>query len=116
ELNDVLTMAHEAGHGVNDELMKERQPALYFGTPLVTAEVASTFAEDFVLEELLHEADDELRLSLYLSRLNDEVSTVIRQTAFYRFETELHQEFRAQGYLPKETIGKIFRRHMESYM
>ncbi len=116
ELRDVLTIAHEAGHGINDEFMKESQSALYFGTPMVTAEVASTFCEDFVFEELLRQADDDLRLSLLMSKLSDEISTIMRQVAAYSFEQELHSEFRKQGYLSKENIGQIFRKHMKSYM
>jgi oligoendopeptidase F len=115
-LNDVLTLAHELGHGINNELIKEKQNALNFGTPVSTAEVASTFMEDFVLQEILKKADDELRLTVMMMRLNDEVSTIFRQIACYRFEQELHQEFRQKGYLSKEEIGRLFQRHMSSYM
>ena len=115
-LNDVLTLAHEMGHGINNELIKEKQNALNFGTPLSTAEVASTFMEDFVLREIVKEADDELRLSIMMMRLNDEVSTIFRQVACYRFEQELHQEFRQKGYLSKEEIGRLFQKHMAAYM
>ena len=72
--------------------------------------------EDFVLEELLEEAGDELRLSLMMMKLNDDISTVFRQIAFYNFESELHKNFRESGYLSKEEIGTLFRKHMESYM
>jgi oligoendopeptidase F len=115
-LNDVLTLAHELGHGVNNELIRKKQHALYFGTPLSTAEVASTFMEDFVLQEILKEADDELRLALMVKKLNDDVSTIFRQVACYRFEQELHAEFRTQGYLSNEVIGRIFKKHMADYM
>jgi len=115
-LNDVLTLAHELGHGINNELIRSKQHALYFGTPLSTAEVASTFMEDFVLQEILKEADDELRLSLMLKKLNDDVSTIFRQVACYRFEQELHTEFRKKGYLSSEEIGRLFQKHMAAYM
>ncbi len=116
KLRDVLTLAHEMGHGINNELMRERQHALNFATPMATAEVASTFMEDFIVAELLRDADDELRFSLMLSRLNDDVSTIFRQVACYQFEEELHHAFRAKGYLSKEAIGAIFLKHMGSYM
>ena len=115
-LNDVLTLAHELGHGINNELIRAGQNALNFGTPLSTAEVASTFMEDFVLQDILKSADEELRLSIMMMRLNDEVSTIFRQVACYRFEQELHQEFRRKGYLSQEDIGQLFRKHMASYM
>jgi oligoendopeptidase F len=115
-LNDVLTLAHELGHGINNELMRKCQHALYFGAPVSTAEVASTFMEDFVLQEILKEADEEQRLALMVKKLNDDVSTIFRQVACYRFEQELHAEFRKKGYLSVEEIGAVFRRHMMSYM
>ena len=115
-LNDVLTLAHELGHGINNELIRKKQHALYFGTPLSTAEVASTFMEDFVLQEILREADEEMRLALMVMKLNDDVSTIFRQVACYRFEQELHAQFRQRGYLSNEEIGVIFRKHMASYM
>lgn len=116
KLRDVLTFAHELGHGINNELTRQKQDALNFGSPLSTAEVASTFMEDFVLEEILKEADNELRLAIMMSRLNDDISTIFRQVACYNFEKDLHQEFRQKGYLSKEEIGKIFQKHMASYM
>lgn len=116
ELNDVLTIAHEIGHGINSEMMKKKQSALTFGTVLSTAEVASTFMEDFVLEELMKGADEELKLSLMIAKLNDDVNTIIRQVACYNFEKELHSAFRIKGYLPKEEIGKIFQKNMRAYM
>jgi oligoendopeptidase F len=115
-LNDVLTLAHELGHGINNEFIRKNQNALNFGTPISTAEVASTFMEDFVLQEILKKADDELKLSIMMMRLNDEVSTIFRQVACYRFEQELHQEFRRKGYLSKEDLGTLFQRHMTAYM
>jgi oligoendopeptidase F len=116
KLNDITTIAHEFGHGVNNELIKEKQNALNFGTPMSTAEVASTFMEDFVLQEILREADDELRLTLLMQKLNDDISTVFRQIAAYMFEQELHTSFREKGFLSKEDIGVIFRKNMENYM
>ncbi len=116
KLHDVLTIAHEAGHGINNELIRERHHALDFGTPTSTAEVASTFMEDFVLEEILASADDELRLAIMIQKLNDDISSIFRQVACYRFEQDLHREFRAKGYLSKDEIGKLFQTHMAAYM
>lgn len=116
KLNDVLTIAHEFGHGINDELMKEKQNALNFGTPTSTAEVASTFMEDFVLQELLKESDDETKLAIMMMKLNDDVSSIFRQVACYKFEQDLHQAFREKGYLSKKDIGEIFTKNMKAYM
>jgi oligoendopeptidase F len=116
KLNDVLTVAHEMGHGINNVLMSKAQNALNVGTSLAIAEVASTFMEDFVLQNLLNEADDETRLVIQMQKLNDDVSTIVRQAAEYKFEQELHAEFRERGYLSKEEIGKLFQKHMADYM
>jgi len=116
KLSDVTTMAHETGHAINDYLMKQNENALNCGNPLSLAEVSSTFIEDFVLKELLKGANDELRLAILMSELNEDISTIFRQVAFYKFEWNLHKEFRERGYLSKEDIGNLFREHMESYM
>ncbi len=117
KLRDVLTIAHETGHGIHNELMREKQDnALNFGAPYFSAEVASTFMEDFVFEKILQEADDQLRLSVLMMKLDEDVSFVFRQAAFYRFEEDIHSQFREKGHLSKETIGKLFQKRMRSYM
>ena len=116
KLRDVLTLAHELGHGINNELIREKQNSLNFGSPTSTAEVASTFMEDFVLQEILRGSDEEVKLSIMVMKLNDEVSTIFRQVACYTFEQELHHEFRQKGYLSKKEIGEIFQKHMSAYM
>jgi len=72
--------------------------------------------EDFVLEELKKNANDELKLALSMMRLNDEVSTIFRQIALYNFELELHKNVREKGYLSKDEVGALFQKHMISYM
>lgn len=116
KLNDVLTIAHECGHGINDYLMTKNQNALNFGCSLTTAEVASTFFEDFVLENILKNANDELKLSIMMMKLNSDISTIFRQVAFYKFETEIHSLAEKNGYLSKEEIGNIFQKNMKEYM
>jgi len=115
-LKDVLTLAHEVGHGINHQMMKKSQNALNFGTPKSTAEVASTFMEDFVLQELLKEADDELRLGLLISKLQGDITTIFRQAACYKFEQEIHKKFREIGYLSKKDIEDLFEDNMFAYL
>lgn len=111
KVDDINTLAHETGHGINDELIKKSQNSLNFGTPTSTAEVASTFMEDFVFEELLSNADDEMKLSLMVSKLNDDINTIIRQINFYNFETDLHKNFREKNHLSKEQIGELYKKN-----
>lgn len=116
KLDDVKTLAHEMGHAINNEFMREKQNALNFGTSTATAEVASTFMENFALEEAVSGVSDDLRLNVMMSELNDTVSTIFRQIACYKFEQELHAEFRNKGYLPEKEIGKMFKKWMTSYL
>ncbi len=115
QLRDVTTLAHEFGHGLNNELIKQKQHEFYFDTPVSTAEVASTFVEDFVLEEIGKQADEKTKLSLMMAKLDDDVSTIFRQVAAYRFEQALHKNFREQGYLSQKEIGKLFLENMKAY-
>jgi oligoendopeptidase F len=116
KLNDVLTLAHEAGHGINNQFMREKQNSLSFATPMATAEVASTFMEDFVLDRIASTANDEERLAIMMMKLNSDVSTIFRQVACYRFEQDLHEAFRRESYLDAQAIGKLFRKNMTAYM
>lgn len=115
-LSDVLTLAHEIGHAIHNTLMARSQNALTYGSPLSTAEVASTFFEDFVLEELLSGVDDQMKLAVMVQKLNDDISSIYRQVAAYRFEQDLHAAFRKSRYVSKEEIGTLFRNRMEEYM
>ena len=53
---------------------------------------------------------------ILMEKLNGEIASIFRQTAFYNFETQLHGEFRKKGYLSKENIGELFKEHMSSYL
>ncbi len=116
KLNDVLTLGHEMGHAVNNILIARVQNALNYDTPLSTAEVASTFMEDFVFDRAQAEYDPSDRLYLLMEKLNDDVSTIFRQVACYKFEQELHNTYREKSYLTKEEIGALFTKHMAAYM
>ncbi len=114
-IKSILTIAHEFGHAINAELSR-KQNALNFNTPISTTEVASTFMEDFVLQSLLKEATDEEKLSIYMEKLNNDITTIFRQIACYKFELDLHTEFRKKGYISKEEIGSLFLKNMREYM
>ncbi|MCD4756376.1 M3 family oligoendopeptidase [bacterium] len=116
KLNNVLTIAHESGHGIHSELVKE-QNSFNDGYSTALAEVASTFFEDFVLEEVLKGVkDEELKEVILMERMDSDVSTIFRQVAFYNFEKDLHTTFRKKGYLSHSEISDIFVKHMTSYL
>jgi oligoendopeptidase F len=116
KLRDVTTIAHEMGHAINHQLMIENESSLNFGDSIFTAEVASTFMEDFVLQKLLEEADESEKLSIMMAKLNDDISSIFRQIACYRFEQELHEVYRKEGYVSAERIGQLFKKYMQAYM
>jgi len=113
---DVKTLAHEVGHGINNELTRNQSKPIYFGTPTSTAEVASTFFEDMVLASSRNNLSDQEKLIMLMSKLDDEVSTIFRQVGAFRFEQNLHRAYRAEGYLSKEKIGKLWQTEMKKYM
>jgi oligoendopeptidase F len=115
-LSDVLTIAHEMGHAINNYLIARTQNALNNDTPLSTAEVASTFMEDFAFERVSLDYTDGDKLYLIMEKLGDDISTIFRQVACYRFEQELHKSYRKKNYLTQEEIGTLFLKHMHAYM
>ncbi len=106
---DVLTMAHELGHGLHDVLSMPRgvfhQPA-----PLTVAETASTFGESLVIDSLLEQvSDDRQQLSVLAEALHGSISTIFTQVAFNRFEHEAHNRRRTEGELTAEQFDAILR-------
>lgn len=114
-VRSVETLAHEMGHAFHDELYKI-QPAHYRGSSTATAEVASTFFEQVVVEELEKELSAKDHAILLHSKLMGDMSTIFRQIAFFNFELELHERIRAEGQVSKEEIAKLFSKHIKSYM
>ncbi len=114
-IRDVKTLAHEVGHGINNELSRKAQDEIYFGTLTSTAEVASTFFEDFVFRELINNVDNKTKFLLIMQKISDEISTIHRQIAGYNFEKEVHDSFRKNKHLSSKEIGDIFKKNMSAY-
>ena len=99
-LRDVMTLAHELGHGVHQYLSRPRG-LFEMDTPLTTAETASVFGEMLTFRRLLRdEPDPAVRLGLLCGKLEDAFATVFRQVVMTRFEEKLHAARRAEGELP----------------
>jgi oligoendopeptidase F len=106
--HDVLTLAHELGHGVHASLAGP-QGIFQFTTPLTLAETASIFGETIVLERLLQRAPDARgRLELLAGALDGAVAAVFRQVAMNRFEHAVHGERRDRGELAPERFGELW--------
>jgi oligoendopeptidase F len=105
---DVMTIAHELGHGLHAALA-EKQGVFHQSTPLTVAETASVFGETLVFERLLAESSsDNERLELLCGRIDDAVATVFRQIAMNRFEHLVHTRRRDQGELSVDDISKAW--------
>ena len=104
---DVMTLAHELGHGVHQVLAAE-QGELLSSTPLTLAETASVFGEMLTFRKLLDEAkSQEERKVLLAGKVEDMINTVVRQIAFYDFECKLHAS-RREGELTPEDINALW--------
>jgi oligoendopeptidase F len=104
---DVMTLAHELGHGVHQVLAGE-QGALMCSTPLTLAETASVFGEMLTFRTLLKNTTDKRERKAMLARkVEDMINTVVRQIAFYEFERKVHTA-RKEGELTSEQIGELW--------
>jgi oligoendopeptidase F len=104
---DVMTLAHELGHGVHQTLAAPLGPLLS-QTPLTLAETASVFGEMLTFKALLASTTDaKERKALLAQKAEDMINTVVRQIAFYTFERRLHEERKA-GELTAERLGQIW--------
>ncbi|MFV0626196.1 MAG: M3 family oligoendopeptidase [Alphaproteobacteria bacterium] len=112
KLRDVLTLAHELGHGCHMRL-SGKQGELQDDTPLTLAEVASVFAESLTFKSLLENIDDDMtKLCLIASKVNDMINTAIRQIAFHNFETKVHNE-RREGEVSSVRLVEIWKEEMK---
>jgi len=106
-MKDVMTLAHELGHGAHAYLSREQTMLNFHGT-LPLAELASTFGEMLVFEKVLAKATLKDKLALYAEKIEDSFATIPRQTALYKFEQAIHQHRRAKGELTLDDFGNYW--------
>ncbi len=106
-VRDVMTLAHELGHGVH-QVLAGGQGHLMSATPLTLAETASVFGEMLTFQALLRATEDPAKRRIMLAgKVEDMLNTVVRQIAFHRFETRVH-DARRHGELLPEDLGEIW--------
>lgn len=104
---DVMTLAHELGHGVH-QVLAGGQGALMCNTPLTLAETASVFGEMLTFRALLTKTTDRReRKAMLAQKVEDMLNTVVRQIAFYEFERKVHTA-RKEGELTADTLGELW--------
>ncbi len=113
---DVLTLAHELGHGLHAYLARP-QGVFHQGTPLTLAETASVFGETVTFGRLLEETSDPAaRLALLAENIEGAIATVFRQTAMNRFEDSAHTARRDEGELSVERFGELWAASQEAML
>jgi len=106
--NDVMTLAHELGHGVHQYLARDRG-ILQQSTPLTTAETASTFGESLVFHDMYaREENRSVRLAMLVREIESAFATIFRQIAMNRFEQGIHTARRAEGELTLERFSHLW--------
>lgn len=111
--DDVMTLAHELGHGVHASLSRAQTYLNFHGT-LPLAELASTFGEMLVFESLVRDARLKDRLALYADKVEGVFATVFRQAAMFSFEKRVHEARRAEGELTPEEFGDMWQEEMQA--
>lgn len=106
---DIMTLAHELGHGLHGYLAAEKQGLLYMYTPLTTAEMASTFCEMLVFEDVTtRETDKTALLATLAEKIEDSFATIYRQIAMNRFEDAMHTARRTEGELSTDRLSALW--------
>jgi oligoendopeptidase F len=113
KMDDVMTLAHELGHGVHASLSRNQSYFNFHGT-LPLAELASTFGEMLVFERLVAEASPKDQLALYAEKIEGVFATVFRQAAMYSFERACHKARREGGELTAEQFGTIWQENLQA--
>lgn len=113
--NDVLTLAHELGHGCHMRL-RQKNGELNETSRMTSEEVASVFGEMITFHSMLAKiTDDKTRLCLIASKVNDMINTALRQIAFHFFETRAHDE-RKNGELSEDRLSQIWGEEMQAVL
>jgi oligoendopeptidase F len=115
-LEDVFTLAHEAGHSMHSYYSARHQPFQYYSYTIFVAEVASTFNEQLLCQHMLQRADDAQQRAYLINREIDSIrATIVRQTMFAEFEKLTHEMAEAGQPLTVRTIKDVYRSLLEQY-
>lgn len=113
KMDDVMTLAHELGHGVHASLSRAQTYLNFHGT-LPLAELASTFGEMLVFERLVASASLKDKLAMYADKCEGTFATIFRQAAMFRFEQRCHNARRAEGELKPEQFGDFWQEELQA--
>ncbi len=114
KLNDVSTLAHEMGHAIHSDLSR-KQDSIYQDYPISIAEVASTFFENILFDNLLEIASTEEKKDLLVGKVQDDVFTIFAQIAYFQYEKNIHKAVKDKGFVSKEEFASMFVDCRKSY-
>ena len=115
-LNDVSTLAHEAGHSMQSEMVNKNQPYIYSGYSIFIAEIASTFNEQLLMDYLLAQTKDQKRKAFLIASFLDHMqATFFRQTLFADFELRIHQMAEKGEPLTLTLLKDIYKKLYQEY-
>jgi len=114
DIRSVETLAHEMGHSIHGMLSKF-QPSQYRGHSTATAEVASTFFEQLVTDELSKTLTEDEQTILLHGKLLGDITSIFAQIAGFNYEVELHEKIRAEGQVSADGMAELLAKHLRSY-
>lgn len=112
KMDDVMTLAHELGHGVHD-VFASKQSLFNYHPTLPMAELASTFGEMLVFDSIVSRATLKDKVALYAEKVEGIFATIFRQSAMYRFESECHAWRREKGELSSDDFGALWQKNLQ---
>jgi oligoendopeptidase F len=115
KMRALMTFAHEMGHAIHAERSKV-QPPTYQGHSTAVAETASTLFENIVFDKLLATLPKKERIIALHNRIQDDISTIMRQTAFFEYEREMHERIRTEGAMNHEQLATLMQKHLKAYL
>ncbi|MCA9375345.1 hypothetical protein KC622_03375 [Candidatus Dojkabacteria bacterium] len=111
---DVMTLAHELGHGIHN-VLSSKQSFVNYHSSTAVAEIASIFCEGIVFDSLYQKTTDPLaKMNMLANRIQSSFATVFRQIAFYLFESDIHTHRLKQGTLSVEELNEYFMERLQA--
>ncbi|QTA38451.1 M3 family oligoendopeptidase [Thermosipho ferrireducens] len=111
-ISDVMTLAHELGHGLHGTL-SAKQTLLNYHTPLTMAELASVFGEFLVFDKLKSQLTGKEKISLIASTIEETFATMFRQNMFARFEIQAHENISKNGFATWEELSEFYKKELK---
>lgn len=115
DLRSFTTLAHEMGHAIHSERSRT-QPTIYKDYVIPAAETASTFFEALALDRLIETLPEKAKIMALHDHIQEDISTIFRQIAFFNFELELHTRVRTEGSLTHDALAKLLAKHLRAYL